>query len=203
MIRNPLYYFLIPILLVLGLQFVAQSEAKADPCVGTWTIGISGLGDNASMNFWGKVDQPVGYNSFDARDGLRELDRLFWHHRNVCPGDHIKMIGHSQGAGLLHVWVTEHQWVENANAVLLADTKRFFPGLGGPGLSYNLGFMGYPMAGVDSWFGDFPVLSVCRWDDWVCNLDAPWGQSHLTGSHGWYEFNAHAYSNDARGPVMI
>lgn len=181
------------------------AEAKADPCVGSWSIGIGGQGDNLSMGFWGLVNQPVGYNSWDPITGLWEVDKLFWQHRNACPGDHIELIGHSQGAAIVHQWVSEHQWVDNANAVLLADSKRWYPGLGGPGLSYHAGLLGYPVAGVDDWvnYGPFPVVSVCRWRDWVCNLDAPWFESHINQSHGAYDFNPHHYDDWGHGPVMI
>lgn len=215
--RTKLKALLISAIATIGLAIPITMQAPAataDPCTGTWSIGMAGLGDNASMDFWGKVDQPVGYNTNNPITGLWELDRLFWSHRDQCPGDHIKLIGHSEGAGLVHVWVTEHQWVGNANAILLSDPKRFYPGLGEPGMA-NLsgpfgfaapwfpGFLTYPLAGVDDWFGEFPVLSICRWDDWVCNTAAFPGYSHVTGLHGAYNFWADAYGDWDSGPWMI
>lgn len=176
-------------------------------CTGTWSLGIGGL---EGLGWWQgsgylQSNQPVGYHSGNARAGYDELNRLFWDHRNECPGDHIKMIGHSQGAAIIHAWVTNNQHVPNANAILLSDPKRWAPGNGGPGMSNLPGnqILGWPLAGVDDWFGGFPVLTVCRWDDWVCNLDAPWGGSHFTGSHGWYDMSAWSYGDWDSGVVMI
>ncbi len=62
-----------------GVSFLAPAGvAAADPCTGAWSIGIAGLGNNNSSDFWGRVNQPVGYNSNDPITGLWELDRLFW-----------------------------------------------------------------------------------------------------------------------------
>lgn len=182
----------------------SAGAATADPCLGTWSIGIGGLNDNTSATFGGgRVNQQVGYNSLDPVSGRNEINRLFFLHRSQCPNDHIKLIGHSEGAALVHVWVTEHQGVKNANAVLLADPKRYAPGYGGNGWAAYGGFLGYPLAGVDNWFGSFPVLTICRASDYICDTDAPWFASSVNGVHGAYDFNSHDYNNTAHGAILL
>ncbi len=171
-------------------------KANAASCFGEWSIGIGGLGDNTSSVFIPFVDQPVGYNSTDPLSGLNELDRLFWSHRDECPGDHIRLIGHSEGAGILHAWVTAHQDVDNANAILLADPKRApGPGWGGLSSTPGSGIIGYPLAGVDDWFGPFPVLTVCNHDDQICDTSAGWYGYLFAGAHGRYDFNVWDYGD--------
>jgi len=192
-----------------GVAVVASPPATADPCVGSWSIGVGGfvLGiwsngfpSDFQESLYMGVDQRVGYHTLQPQAGLNELDRLFWQHRNECPTDHIKLIGHSEGAALVHAWVTQHQWVDNANAVLLADPKlyaweaqgsaRFAPAQFGP------------VAGVDDWFGDFPVLTICRWDDIVCRAPDAGVWGYATGTHLLYDMNAWAYGDWDRGVVM-
>lgn len=201
-IKKLLAYTVVVSMTTMAWSGVVVSNASASVCRSVWSIGIAGLNDNTSAIFVGNVSQPVGYNSLDPVSGLREIDRLFWKHHNACPGDHITLIGHSEGAALVHVWVTQHQRVVNVNAVLLADPKRLVPGQGGPGLASLGGFLGYPLNGVDNNFGPFPVLTVCHRSDWVCNLNAPWGASHVSGSHAWYDFHSGNYSVTGRGAVL-
>ncbi|WP_280465793.1 cutinase family protein [Nocardia brasiliensis] len=191
--------------------------ASADPCTGTWSIGIGGLGNNNSSDFWGRVNQPVGYDSNNPITGVWEVERLMWSHRDQCPGDHIKLIGHSEGAGIVHTVVTRNPGFGNANAILLADPKRGWEQPGGPGMAdlafawwvqpfapWFPGFLSYPLAGVDDYYGDWPVLSVCHWQDWVCNTEAVAGFSHATGLHSWaYDFNSWAYGDWDNGPLML
>lgn len=181
-----------------GLATVlAAPAAEADPCLGTWTIGIGGLASGGAQDSGYVIaDQRVGYNSWDPNSGKNEINRLFWDHRAQCPGDHIKLLGHSEGAGILHSWVTENQWVDNANAILLADPKRMsWDGTGIGVAQYGqTWFPGYPLTGVDDWFGGFPVLNVCRWDDGICRAEAG-AQGYLEGHHGWYDMNAWSYGD--------
>ncbi|MRH91739.1 cutinase family protein [Nocardia sp. SYP-A9097] len=186
--------FLLAILF--SISYVASPAAKADDCLGDWAIGIGGLGDNSSSIFAPFVNQPVGYNSADPMSGLNELDRLFWSHRNQCPGDHIRVIGHSEGAGIVHAWVTAHQGVDNANAILLSDPKRApGPGWGGLSSTPGSGIVGYPLAGVDDWFGGFPVLTVCNRDDQICDTSAGWWGYLFGGAHSRYDFNVWDYGD--------
>lgn len=180
-------------------------EAHARSCTGNWSLVMAGLQFTQERGSWQDSsymtgDQRVGYNVLDPLSGERELDRLFWEHRALCPRDHIKMVGHSEGAALVHVWVTDHSKVSNANAVLLADPKRF--GRDGVGVSWFGNFLGYPLAGVDDWFGSFPVLSLCRRDDGVCAAAAG-SVGYVSGHHMWYDLDARGYTNDARGTVML
>lgn len=181
---------------------VIATEAQASPCTGTWSIVVGGFNGGAQDSGYLIGNQRVGYNTWDPVSGKNEIGRLFWQHRRQCPRDHIKLVGHSEGAALVHVWVTENQRAGNANAVLLADPKRWAPGNGGAGVSQSGGFLGYPLAGVDDWFGSFPVLSVCRWDDGICTAAAG-PNGYLAGHHSWYDMVASHYSNTARGNVTF
>lgn len=188
------------VLICATLMFITPiiftATAHADPCTGTYSIGIGGLNDNTSSVF-PLVNQRVGYNSWDPMSGVNELGRLIWQHRSQCPTDHLKIMGHSEGAALAHTWVTANPGFPNANAVLLADPKRD-AGPGGAGLSSLGGFLGYPLAGVDDWFGSWPVLTVCNGDDFICNTGtSPVG--YATGRHGAYDFSPQSYSNTASG----
>jgi cutinase len=193
----------------IAVPFLApDAPARADDCTGTWSIGVGGFrigldgfGENSSYL---AVNQPVGYNSADPMSGLNELNRLFWQHRDACPEDHVKLIGHSEGAGIIHAWVTANQGVENANAILLSDPKRA-AGPGSAGLANNpLGvLLGYPLAGVDANFGDFPVLSVCQHDDVICNEEAGWYGYWFAGAHGRYNFDANAYGDWDSGVAFL
>ncbi len=196
MVRKALRVTLVAAAIFASISFAGGGNASADPCLGTWTIGMGGLNDNTSSVF-PHVNQRVGYNSWDPVSGIRELNRLVYQHRSQCGGDHIKLIGHSEGAALVHVWVTEHQNFPNANAILLSDPKRV-AGPGNAGLSSLGGFLGYPLAGVDNWFGAFPVLTVCNGNDIVCNTGTtPVG--YVSGAHQGYDFNPNHYSDVARG----
>ncbi|WP_067690116.1 cutinase family protein [Nocardia jejuensis] len=181
---------------LLSITYATSPKAHADVCTGDWAIGIGGLGDNSSSVFVAFVDQPMGYNSLDPMSGLNELNRLFWSHRDQCPGDHIRLIGHSEGAGILHAWVTAHQDADNANAILLADPKRVAgPGWGGLASTPGSGIIGYPLAGVDDWFGGFPVLTVCNHDDQICDTSAGWWGYLFGGAHNRYDFNVWDYGD--------
>jgi cutinase len=200
---------------------VETANANAGACDGAWSLGIGGLqiglttgtGQNSSYL---DVNQRVGYNSADPMTGFNEIGRLFWRHRSACPDDHITLLGHSEGAGILHAWVTANQDVPEANAVLLSDPKRV-AGPGGPGLAYDpvgavLGFpvgepirllvaalVRYPLAGVDDDFGAFPVLEVCQHDDIICDINAGWYGYLFGRAHVRYNVHADSYGNDETG----
>lgn len=188
--------------------------STADPgCKPTYTFGVGGFTvdtttfppDLGQPSLYIPSDQPVGYNSIDILDGVRELDRLFNEYRGRCQGSHIKILGHSGGAAVVHVWVSRNTHVTNATAVLAADPKRA-AGPGGDGLAGNLlaapaGWLGIfrGAAGTDSDFGDFPVLTICNAGDVVCNEDAGWRGYLYTGVHGKYDLNPWNYPNFIRG----
>ncbi|WP_435120965.1 cutinase family protein [Amycolatopsis thermoflava] len=188
---------------------VASPVAQAAPCEGTYTIVVGGTGDNDSDDpYWqGNISQRVGYPaipvSINARQGVDELNRLIRDQRNACPGQHVKAVGFSLGAAVVHTWVTEN-WptIDNVNAVLIADPKR----AAGPG---NAGaaahplvapVVGAPLAGADDFFGDIPTLTLCT-DDIICDANAASGLPGYLweGRHGNYNFNVDVYSDDARG----
>src|SRR5690606_6782659 len=75
------------------------ANAGGPTCAPTWTIGIGGFNINLAGipntgqdSMYIPSNQPVGYNSLDINAGVRELDRLFWGYRTMCPGSHIKML---------------------------------------------------------------------------------------------------------------
>ncbi|MGY2060485.1 hypothetical protein ACW9HQ_36955, partial [Nocardia gipuzkoensis] len=111
-----------------------------------------------------------------------------------------KLIGHSEGAGLVHAWISAHQLTENADAVLVADPKRA-AGPGGPGLAASLFsfLVGEPLRGTDANFGRFPVLSVCNREDVVCNIDAGWTGYLMKNAHGAYHLDAAHYRDNMTG----
>jgi cutinase len=198
---------LVSLVALAGASVVTAPAALAASCEGTYTIIVGGTGDNNSNHaYWhGNITQRVGYPAIPtgptAREGVNELNRLIRDQRNVCPDQHVKALGFSLGAAVVHTWVTEN-WhsIDDVNAVLLADPKRA-AGPGAPGFAaHPLGAtVGAPLAGADDFFGDIPVLTVCT-DDIICDTNATSGPlGYATGSHGKYDFNVDSYSNDARG----
>ncbi|MFD4196426.1 cutinase family protein [Amycolatopsis thermoflava] len=111
--------------LLTGLAVAAAAYLR------TSTIDVGGTGDNDSDDpYWqGDISQRVGYPAIpvaiNARQGVDELNRLIRDQRNACPGQHVKAVGFSLGAAVVHTWVTEN-WptIDNVNAVLIADPKR-------------------------------------------------------------------------------
>lgn len=189
--------------IVAGMSTALAAPAQAaPPCRGTWTIGIGGLGNNDSSVF-PTVHQRVGYNSVDTRNGVNELNRLIRDHRNQCPGDFIKAIGHSGGAAALHVWVSENGNIGRMSVVLLADPKRA-PGPGGPGFAQtDFPFNLYPpLAGADANFRGVPVLTICNAGDHICNSQAGWEGYAFQGTHAAYDFDVNHYANNASGVVF-
>lgn len=187
-----------------GTLFLQPTTATAQSCPDVWTIGVGGFvlgGWQESAYF--NADQRIGYNVWNPVEGKNWFSDAMWNMRNACPATHITAIGHSEGAGLIHAWVTENQGFPNANAVLIGDPKRngWDTGAGMARFGGSL-FPGYPLAGVDDWFGDFPTLQVCRWDDGVCRTEAG-PNGYIEGRHGWYNFNVWDYTWSPTGTWMI
>ena len=191
-----------------GVYVFAVPAAQAAECGGTYTIIVGGTGDNDSnAPYWsGSINQRVGYPAqpigYNARQGVNELNRLIRDQRNACPDQHVKALGFSLGAAVVHTWVTEnHETIDNVNAVLIADPKRA-AGPGNAGAAAHPAVapvVGAPLAGADNFFGDIPVLTLCT-DDIICDADAASGlPGYFTGKHGNYNFNVDVYSDDARG----
>ncbi|WP_350279936.1 cutinase family protein [Kribbella sp. HUAS MG21] len=192
-----------------GVYVVAAPSAQAADCGGTYTIVVGGTGDNDSKApYWqGNISQRVGYPAqpigHNARLGVNELNRLIRDHRNACPDQHVKAVGFSLGAAVVHTWVSEN-WptIDNVNAVLIADPKRA-AGPGAPGAAAHplvAPVVGAPLAGADNNFGDIPTLTLCT-DDIICDANATSGLPGYLweGKHGNYNFNVDVYSDDARG----
>lgn len=204
--------------LIVGSAIVVSSGATpaiGDPgCKPTYTFGVGGFTVDTtrfppdlgqpSLYIQG-ADQPVGYNSLDITDGVRELGRLFYEYRDRCPGSHIKILGHSGGAAVVHVWVSQNKYVGNVTAILAADPKRP-AGPGGPGLAGHIlavpaDWLGFfrGASGTDADFGTVSVLTICNDGDWVCNINAgPKGYA-TTHVHGNYDLNPWNYPNFVSG----
>lgn len=194
------------LLVPLGLSIIVAPTAQAASCAGTYTIVVGGLNDPNSTIFTGNVSQRVGYSaqlsSQSAREGVNELNRLIRDQRAACPSQHAKAIGFSEGAAVVHIWVTENwQTFGNVNAVLISDPKRKGPprGNGLAGQWYS-GIVGPPLVGVDRFFGNIPTVSLCT-NDVICDGAAPSGWiGYARGDHvNNYNFNVDVYSNDGNG----
>lgn len=177
----------------------AVTASAAPVCTGLHSIGIGGLKVSIYSGSWEdstylSADQLVAYDSFNPAQGLANLDQAYQSYRAACPADRVQIIGHSEGAALAHIWVTQHQTERGVSAVLIADPKRS-AGPGGVGLAGDpLGPFLVPMlAGTDANFGSVPVLEVCRWDDVICNEPSGW-LGYVAGVHTNYDFDAADYS---------
>lgn len=196
-------------LVALGVSAVASvvvgaPVAQAAPCGGTYTIVVGGFNDPTSSIFTGNVSQRVGYsaalNGASAREGVNELNRLIRDQRNLCPGQHAKVIGFSEGAAVAHTWVTENwRTFGNVNAVLIADPKRAAnPGAAGLAGQWYSGVVGAPLAGADNFFGNIPTVTICT-DDIICDSTAASGWLGYPNKHMNYNFNVDVYSDNAHG----
>ena len=187
-----------------ALAVVDAPAAQAAQCGGTYTIVVGGFNDPTSSIFTGNVSQRVGYSAqltgASAREGVNELNRLIRDQRNLCPGQHAKAIGFSEGAAVVHTWVSENwQTFDNVNAVLIADPKRAAgPGASGLAGQWYSGVVGPPLAGADASFGNIPTVTICT-DDVICDSTAASGWLGYPGKHMNYDFNVDVYSNDANG----
>ncbi|MGW4340749.1 hypothetical protein ACWEK5_49535 [Rhodococcus koreensis] len=141
------------------------------------------------------ADQRVGYNSFDTRSGVKELDRLIRAHAGVCPRDFIHPVGFSGGAAVVHLWATENgeEFRGKASIVLIGDPKR--PAGPGGGRGFAATDMGWvpALGGADDDYGGLPTLQVCNGringGDHICNSGVSWG-GYLLGVHGDYNFDS-------------
>lgn len=167
------------LLVTTGISLAGTPTAQAAaPCGGTYTIVVGGTGSSWDNDgFTGNIQQHVGYptqipNGASARAGVNELNRLVRDQRNACPGQHVKAVGYSLGAAVVHIWVTENwQTFGNVNAVLISDPKHQAPpGANGGSVPFG-GIVGAPLAGADRYFGNVPVKSICHWD-YVCDESA-------------------------------
>lgn len=182
----------------------AEAETEIHQCTGTWTVVVGGLNNNDSTGFL-NANQRVGYNSYDTRAGINELNRLARDHRSFCPGDHVKIVGHSGGAAVVHQWLSENgQTFGNVNAVLLADPKRP-AGPGGQGFAgtdFPFNQINNGLAGTNANYGGVPTLSICNASDHICNSAADWNGYLFGGSHGNYDFNTADYGNWGNGVIF-
>jgi cutinase len=174
----------------------------------TWTIVVGGFNDPNGTVFKGGVDEVIQYSAqlsgVSAREGVDKLNAAVRAHQAANPGQHIKVIGYSEGAAVVHTWASENSGtVDNVNTVLISDPKR----QGGPGtagLSGHpvAGVVGAPLSGSDSNFGDIPTVSVCT-NDTICDTSAPSGiPGYLSGAHGNYSFNVDDYSDNGDGQIF-
>ncbi|MFC9976582.1 cutinase family protein [Spirillospora sp. NPDC127200] len=201
------------LLALTGLTVPMAPAAQAASCEGTYTIAVGGTWDNDSKIWTGNVTQRVGYNAtpapaspptgYHVREGTNELNRLIRNQRNACPGQHVKALGYSLGAAVVHTWVTENwRTIDNVNAVLVADPKRP-AGPGNAGVAAHplvAPFVGFPLAHADDFYGDIPTVSICT-NDLICDINASSGLPGYLwgGNHGAYSFNVDHYSNDGNG----
>lgn len=192
--------------LAVGMILVpAGSASAATGCDGNWTVGVGGFRD-PDATIWKNVDHRVKYSAElsgrSAQEGVDNLQRAVEAQRAACPRDHIQAFGFSEGAGVVHSWVSQKQ-VPNASAVLIGDPKRP-AGPGGPGFA-SLGWLvglGAPLTGVDANYGSVPVLQVCRAMDGICTINAgPIG--YLRGEHLRYDFDVNSYPAGARGTKWL
>ncbi len=164
---------LVTVMVSLGLLVPATVHAQTDQCVGSWGVGIGGLAIGGQGT---------------------------WQSSSYVTANHL--IGYNSAdpqAGLNALaWVTAHNGYGNVNAVLLADPKMW--SYGGAGMSRELWFMGYPIAGNDDWFGDIPTLTICNWNDHVCRADSDWF-GYLTGAHTAYDANVFHYGDWDNGVI--
>lgn len=196
-------------LLALGSSLgISNAATPSSVCTGVYNVVIGGLAVSIQGGWQSSAylsnGQRVEYDSWRPLQGLENLNSAIQDHRNQCPGDHIKIVGHSEGAAIAHQWIAEHHGFGRINGILLADPKRV-AGPGWAGLADIPGsfLIGYPLSGVDANFGDTPVLTICQHDDMVCNTEAGWFGYLFTGAHVRYNFDANYYGTDWRGVAFL
>src|SRR5690606_7276652 len=140
----------------------------------------------------------------DPRAGVAEVDRLVRAHDAACPSDQKLLLGHSEGAAIIHAWAGATPGFHNVPLVLTGDPKRVGYGErgGNHGISDIGGFLGWPLGGVDTNFGGYPTLEVCHVRDVVCSNNWDWS-GYFGGDHGRYDMNAFNYTPGAHGMVWI
>ncbi|MFE7797073.1 cutinase family protein [Nocardia sp. NPDC057440] len=194
---------------ITALSNLASPEARADDmCDDVYSIVVGGAKISAAGTWQSSEDLigdfPVGYDILYPTQGLANLDAAVQRRKAECPGGHITIMGHSEGAAIVHAWVTRNKYIDGVNAVLLSDPKRA-AGPGSAGLSSVPGnqLVGYPLSGVDADFGTVPVLTICQHDDIVCNAEAGWNGYLYGGAHGRYNFDARYYGTDWQGVIFL
>jgi cutinase len=165
---------------------------SAGACAPHTVIGVGGAWDGQAGVYGNKVDVRVNYsgNLGDAEGGIGALAATVNQVRKDCPATKLTLTGYSQGAAIVHVYLSRHG-LTNGNAVLFADPKQ--AGTGQADGLFRWG--GPPIAGTDANFRGVPVASVCYHNDVICSMGAPsgwWG--YFRGDHGRYSFDARAYA---------
>lgn len=176
-------------LIGLAIYHVASSDA-APACKPNLVVGVGGYNAGNGGPFIGRADVIAGYSGAlnDMEGGIGALAKAVNDTRAACPGSALTLAGHSQGAAIVHVYLSRNG-LANGNAVLYADPKQ-----AGTGQSDDLfRFGGYPIAGTDANFRGVPTVSICNRDDVICNRAAGWG-GYFSGAHGRYNFDARAYA---------
>ncbi|MFF2111661.1 hypothetical protein [Rhodococcus koreensis] len=193
--------------LAAGVAVVAPAVASAaEPCRGTCDVVVGGLTDNDSVGFLNE-DQRVGYNSFDTRSGVKELNRLIHAHARVCPRDFIHPVGFSGGAAVVHLWAAENgrEFRGRASIVLIGDPKLAAGPGGGRGFAATDMRWVPALGGANDDYGGLPALQVCNvrinGGDHICNSGASWA-GYISGAHGDYDFDVNAYPIDAEGTIF-
>lgn len=167
--------------------------------IGGLRIGIAGTWQNSDYMHG---DERIQYDSARPEaSGIPALDAAIQAHRAACPDGHIRVLAHSGGALVAHLWIEQHQDFTNANAVLLADPKHSAGLMTNPGpLLWDVA-IGPDTGGADLNFGDFPVLEICNHDDGVCNSAAGWCGYLFLGAHQRYDFDAADYDDTSTGEI--
>jgi hypothetical protein len=185
--------------------FIATAPASAaSPCVGTWDIVVGGLNNNDSQGFL-NADQRVGYNSYDTRSGVNEINRLMRDHARACPGDRQHLVAYSGGAAAANVWARENgkDFHGKASVVLLGDPKRV-AGPGGPGFAATDMSWVPTLGGANNDFGGLPTLEVCNGTinggDHICQSNASWDGYANRGAHV-YDLDVNHYPFNANGQI--
>lgn len=179
----------------------------------THTIVVGGFNDPQASVFYRAnpegVDQHVSYSAalfgLSTREGVNKLNEMVRAHRAANPGQHVKVVGYSQGAAVVHTWTAENQGtIDNVNSVLIADPKRQGgPTSGADGLSGHpvAQLAGPPTSGVDQNFGSIPTTSLCT-DDVICDTSAESGVGGYLAqpsAHSNYSFNVDDYADNTSG----
>lgn len=186
-----------------------SANAEPAPCAPTHSIVVGGMEVRVyypllrvddyteSASFTG--DTLVSYHTLNPEQGIAALDAAVNTARTTCPATHLRIVGHSMGAAVVHIWAQRHPGYPNTNLVLLADPKRA-PGPGAGGLAGipAAWLLGPPIMGVDSNFGGIPTLTVCDERDIICEASTT-PRGYMTGAHQAYSFDAADYDDTTTG----
>lgn len=159
-------------------------EANAELCTGRWTIGVGGMTFGAQGTWqtseYLTANERVAHDSLNPSSGIGYLSRAYWNHSQRCPGDHITVLGHSEGAHVVDQWAAGYGWLPNVSLVLLAR----------PG-------------GIAPTTTQMPVLSICRENDVVCNPATDVSGYLLRDAHTSYDYNAFNYGDNDSGLIWL